>query len=660
MVSSTTTRRAVAIAALLACAGAGAAPRAEEVEAPPPVVAPPAPPPPGQVAILPVEKSADLMAHWAQRREYLRERDQRRAEDEEQRVRHLKDELALENLFGIAAALVRESHATLAAGSPALARKACKLAAELAPALPAAHTCLAHATLAEDAFAVSSAVASTAAAVRAALADPGISRAMAANAGGLALVGLLGTALAFVLLLFLRYAQLYVHDVHHLFPAGARRWQTNLLAAALILSPLLLQAGFVPLLFTLLFAVALYASAAEVALGCVVLVLLAALPFASERLARVAAFGGPAADVWMLERGEGTPRELRRLQERLRADKPEMAVAFALAHKAKREGELAQAEQLYRKALDAGRGASYGSLAAAHNNLGNVYLLQDDADHAAAQYQKAMDLQDDLAAPHFNLSRAYALGGVDSLEKVQAEQARALELDRAGIDLFTGGQLAVNRRSNKFLLDVPLDDSMLDPLREAEARVAAPVDDEVRAVLAGPLPPGAATVLPLLAALGFIGLHALRTRVRPSGRCERCGREVCKRCDSDARPSEALCAQCVNVFVRRTGIDPTERIRKEIAVQAYQRRRTIVARAFNLLSGAGHVLLGYPVSGVVFLLLTGLLASSVVFWHGLLRDPVAVRDNVSMLRVGATGACFVLVWAVCLRNLSAKQRAEGA
>jgi len=337
-----------------------------------------------------------------------------------------------------------------------------------------------------------------------------------------------------------------------------------------------------------------------------------------------------------------------------------MAVAFALAHKAKREGELAQAEQLYRKALDAGRGASYGSLAAAHNNLGNVYLLQGDADRAAAQYQKAMDLQDDLAAPHFNLSRAYALGGVDSLEKVQAEQARALELDRPGIDLFTGGQLAVNRRSNKFLLDVPLDDSMLDPLREAEARVAAPVDDEVRAVLAGPLPPGAATVLPLLAALGFIGLHALRTRVRPSGRCERCGREVCKRCDSDARPSEALCAQCVNVFVRRTGIDPTERIRKEIAVQAYQRRRTIVARAFNLLSGAGHVLLGYPVSGVVFLLLTGLLASSVVFWHGLLRDPVAVRDNVSMLRVGATGACFVLVWAVCLRNLSAKQRAEGA
>jgi len=660
VVSSTTTRRAVAIAALLACAGARAAVRGEDVEAPPPVVAPPAPPPPGQVAILPAEKSADLMAHWAQRREYLRERDQRRAEDEEQRVRQLKDELALENLFGVAAALVRESHATLAAEAPALARKACKLAVEVAPALPAAHAGLARATLAEDPCAVSSALSATAAAVRAALADPRTSRALAANAGGLALVGLLGAALAFVLLLFLRYAQLYVHDVQHLFPAGARRWQTNLLAAVLILSPLLLQAGFVPLLFTVLFAVALYATAAEVALGCVALVLLAALPFASAGLARVAAFGGPAADVWMLEHGEGTPREVRRLQERLRADKPEMAVAFALAHKAKRDGDLAQAEQLYRKALEAGRGAAFESLATVHNNLGNVYLLLGEAQRAVSQYQKAMDLNDDLAAPHFNLSRAYALGGVDSLEKVQAEQARALEVDRAAIDAFTGGQLAVNRKSNKFLLDVPIDESMLGSLREAEARVAAPVDDEVRAVIAGPLPPSGATVLPLLAALGFIGLHALRGRVRPSGRCERCGREVCKRCDGDARPSEALCAQCVNVFIRRTGVDPTERIRKEIAVHAYQRRRTVVARAFNLLSGAGHVLLGYPLSGIAFLLLTGLLASSVFFWHGLLRDPVPVRDNVSMLRVGATVGCLVVVWAICLRDLAAKQRAEGA
>ena len=337
-----------------------------------------------------------------------------------------------------------------------------------------------------------------------------------------------------------------------------------------------------------------------------------------------------------------------------------MAVAFALAHKAKREGDLQQAEQLYRRSLELSQGVTDFALAALHVDLGNVYLLQNEPKRAVQQYQQALDLQENLAEAHFNLSRALALGGVESLPKVQAEQARALELDRAAIDAFTGGQLSVNRKANKFLIDVSLEGSMLDPLLEAEARVATPVGDEVRTLIAGPLPPVLASLLPMLAAIGFLALHGQRLRLRPSGRCERCGREVCKRCDSDARPSEALCAQCVNVFVRRTGVDPTERIRKEVAVHLYQRRRTILVRASNVLSGAGHVLLGHPVPGAGFLVLTGMIAASVAFWGGLLHDPVAVRANLSLLRVGATVSSCLAIYAVCLRDLIARQRAEGA
>jgi hypothetical protein len=188
--------------------------------------------------------------------------------------------------------------------------------------------------------------------------------------------------------------------------------------------------------------------------------------------------------------------------------------------------------------------------------------------------------------------------------------------------------------------------------------VADPVGDELRAQLSAGLPVEIAWLLPLVVAGGVLALSMGRGRIRPSGRCERCGREVCKRCDPDARPSEALCAQCVNVFIRRTGVDAAERIRKEYAVQTYHRRRHAVARALAVISGAGHVIMGYPIRGMIYLLLTGALLASVVLWRGFFHDPIAVRSGVGVLRMAVTVALFVAVYAWCLRDLLARQRAE--
>jgi hypothetical protein len=620
--------------------------------------------------VLPAEHSPDLLPHWAARRDYLRDRDERRAEDEEQRVRELKKELAIDNLFVIGAALVRESHEALAAGSPALARKRCALAVELAPALSDAHFCLARTMLAEDGTAFKAALGEVVAGAEAALGDPRVRRAQVANAATILLAGLLLGGLVFVALLVLRYAQLYVHDLRHLLPAGARQWQPALLALVILLVPLLFHLGPVPLLVTALAACALYASAAEVAAACAVLLVVAATPFLAAGISRVAAFGGPAADVYLVERGEGSPPSLARLQRRLetgaaaRAGPAEgtqpsdFAVAFALARKAKREGDLGSAQALYARALET-PGAAGESLAAAHNNLGNVLLLSGDGARAAAQYQQAIDLQETLAAAHFNLSRALNLGSSDQLPKVQGEQQRALDLDRPGVEGFTEGSLQVNRKSNKFVMDVPLPESSLPPLEAADAALASAVGDEAGAALSGPLPPSLALVWPLLAGVALLGLRFSSPRLKPSGRCERCGREVCRRCDADARPAEALCAQCVNVFVRRTNVDPAERMRKEIAVQFYHRRRAILLRLMGVVSGAGHVLMGHPLRGLVYLALTGSLLASVIFFHGVARAPIAVRSGVSLLRVGTTAAVLVAVYALCLRDLLARQRAEG-
>jgi tetratricopeptide (TPR) repeat protein len=642
-------QRSLLSAALVAIFAARAA--AQDGPAPAPAAAgkPPA-------FLLPSEKSAEVATHWNLRRDYLRDRDERRADDEEQRVRQLKDDLQLQNLFFVSGALVRESHDALAAGSPAQAIARCKLAVELSPAMEEAHLCLARAMLQENPTGIKPAFDEIYAGAKAAFDDPRLSRAMLANALSVLFLGLFAAGTAFVVILFARYAKLYAHDVHHLFPVGARRWQTKMLAAVLLLLPVFLQMGPLPLVFTALLAVALYLSTVEMAVAVLLLCALAASPWAAEGIGRIAAFGGPAVDVWLLEHGEGSGPEVARLQKRLEASANDFAVDFALAHKAKRDGDLTTAATLYQRAIEAG--SNNTGLAAVHNNLGNVLLLQGDVAKAQAQYQQAIDLRESAAAPHFNLGRALGLNGVEALEKVQSEQHRAEDLDRAGIKEFNGDSLQANRKSNKFVLDMSLDDSLLQPLLDAEQRAATPVGDEIRAQLSFGLPVEAATGLPIIAALLVFALQMLKQRIRPSGRCERCGREVCKRCDPDARPSEQLCAQCVNVFIRRTGVDAAERIRKEYAVQAYHRHRHTLARVLGVISGAGHVMMGYPLRGIIYLVLTGSLVASILLWHGLAHGPVAVRSTLSLFRVGLTAAAIIAVYAICLRDLVNRQRNE--
>src|ERR1041384_4753717 len=337
---------------------------------PPPA---PAPAAANRGVIMPVEKSADIQLHWSARRQYVQERDERRADDEEQRVRGLKDELAIENLFFIGGALVRESQEALAQGAAALAVQRCKLAGEFAPALPEAHVCLARATLADNFSNFKPAFNELMSAASVAMNDPRVSHATLANFLAVLFSGLCAAGLLFVLVLFFRYAKLYAHDVHHLFPVGARRWQTKMLAAVLLLLPILLQMGPLPLVFTMLLACALYLTTAELVLSVLLLCLVAASPWAAQAISRVAACGGAAVDVWLVEHGLGTGPEIARLQKRLDVGN-EMSVDYALAPKAKRDGDLATAEKLYLRALEA-PGSTPPGLAGGHNNLGNVHLL---------------------------------------------------------------------------------------------------------------------------------------------------------------------------------------------------------------------------------------------------------------------------------------------
>ena len=77
-----------------------------------------------------------------------------------------------------------------------------------------------------------------------------------------------------------------------------------------------------------------------------------------------------------------------------------------------------------------------------------------------------------------------------------------------------------------------------------------------------------------------------------------------------------------------------------------------------MLSGAGHLMMGHAVRGMFYLLVTASLLASIVLWRGITHDPLAVGSGVSVARLALTAVLFVGVYAICLRDLLARQRAE--
>jgi hypothetical protein len=72
---------------------------------------------------------------------------------------------------------------------------------------------------------------------------------------------------AVVAVLFGRRVRYFLHDFHHLFPRGLGRFQSIAVAAAVLLTPVLLRLGLVPVLLVLFGGMALYRSMAERAGG---------------------------------------------------------------------------------------------------------------------------------------------------------------------------------------------------------------------------------------------------------------------------------------------------------------------------------------------------------------------------------------------------------
>lgn len=598
---------------------------------------------------------ADLVQAWDRWRKATAEMRPAEAEAAQKELLGLREDLGARDLEDFSIGFVRASRVREKEKDALGAVTLAKIAVELAPELPYAHLGLAHAYFYSDPISPGRYTEELWVAGKAALSDPRYARPIAADVGASALLALLGTATLTVLLLFLRRARSLFHDVHHLFPAAARRWQSAAVAVLLLSLPLVFRLGLTPFLLVLFAAVSFHLSARERLVGAVMLALLGVVPTAAGWLAARTAFAGTVAeDVYLLERGGLLAKDAAvRIQERVGENRAEFAEQFALARYLGRRGKLPEAIALYKQAATQKNGD-----ARLLTNLGNAVLAQGDEDGAAELYLEATQADPTLAAAFYDLSKVYYRRAA-----VASDEQVGPELDRAQSALSTAQRLdhallsrqdppADRYLANRLLLSPGLTPREVVTL--ADDAHGQKITRQLSSRILGEVSPLTAAAYPAGAALLLLFLGWARRGRGVSKPCDKCGRAVCRRCDPELGLGSTLCNQCVHVFARKGAVPGAVKVRKQIEIRRYQQARDRLSYAFAAVcSGLGHLFSGLPVRGAVhaFLFLFGL--SCVFLRDGVLRPPYGPAPL--WLTMVPVGLLIGLVYFLSLRGLYRRQ-----
>ncbi|HEY8211877.1 MAG TPA: hypothetical protein VIG99_30555 [Myxococcaceae bacterium] len=610
---------------------------------------------PAQAIKVPRAADAQLLEAWERWKKAAKDLDGKGQEAAQQELARLRDELAIQDLEPFSMGFIREADVRLKGGDAPGAVALATAAVQLSPDLPAAHFALAEMRFRADAAGVLEWGGEAWSGIRELWTDPRYGRPSLGDVGAGSLFALTATAVAAVLMLFARKARYFHHDFHHLFPRAAATWQSAAMAALLLSLPVVFRAGLAPLLLVLFAAASLYLSTAERVVGAALVASLGAVPLLAGALTQATAFSGtPAEDVYALERGgldAGPAAE--RVSRRAADGKADYAELYALGRYQLRRGQLDGALDRFKAA--ATRRPSNARLL---TNVGNAMLAKGDGEGAADSYKSAAQADTALAAPLFNISKLH-----ERRSKVLRSELVGEELERshAARDRANALDPSLARRAdppeddlgmNRYLLSPPLPEPELDALAAAHGQ-GDTVVDQLSATLVGR--PGLISWLyPLAVAAALFGLGFAARSGAVSGACQKCGRPVCRRCDPELPAQSELCAQCVNVFVKKNAVAAQLRVRKQLEVDRHVTRVGRLSYLFGLLcSGAGHVFYGLPVRGVAYAFLFLFVGFSVFYRQGVLRPPYGSAPMV--LRLLPLGLTFLAVYLFSLRGLYKRQ-----
>ncbi|MFC1655057.1 hypothetical protein ACFL2F_04555 [Myxococcota bacterium] len=582
----------------------------------------------GQEKILPVSGTlADLAALWEQRRIHLDQRDFGLARADLKRFLDLKDELNIRNMHLHANVLIREADRARQAEDNKKAEYLLDTAVRLAPDFAGVHLARTHFWFSESPFKVGRIFGGLADASEASYRNPLATNRLLVNLITGLLLGLGLAGAIFIIVQFLRYVSLYLHDFHHIFPRGVARLQTAFLGILLLLIPILFRMGLLSVLLLWALIAWIYQEKRERLVTFLVVAFVALSPFALKWV--VSGMQVPesaVAELSAVAQGPADSRSIARLKSRLEREPENHVILATMGGLYKRTGNLDLAEELLDRALKI-RPNSVVLL----NNRANVMFLKNDMKSAIGLYDQAIQARPDLAVPYFNLSKAY-YRAVD-LNKGKHHRNQALRLDPEGIQKVN--KLAESRKANFVVADLSIPREWINGQNDRhDGKTGERATQHLWAAWGGA---GSSGTFPFVGA-GVVVLFGLilllRKKVYFSSGCVRCGRPACRRCSSELRDDTA-CSQCFHAFVHREqGIDAKSRISKEIQIRQYRLRKENIARGITfLLPGVGQFIKGRPLRGMLFLTVFCCVIVQVLLGHGVMRDAAALGAGIDWLKL---------------------------
>ena len=336
--------------------------------------------------------------------------------------------------------------------------------------------------------------------------------------------------------------------------------------------------------------------------------------------------------------GEGPPsvEQLHKLQVE-KPDDPRIPAAMAVVHK--RAGQLRDAESMLIAALEITPDSP-----AFNNNLANVFLHNRRIERAIVQYQRALRYSDDPRI-HYNLSQALR----DNLQLEEGEKEYRIAQEKAPeLISLLGSQQKEGERRVTVDISGDLSGYVKDALQLSGKGLVW--RDRFWAGMLPGVPYTFAWLVFLAASLLLLAGWPIGKRENFSRRCKKCSRLHCSKCSQST--ADVLCAQCRQIFMVRTGIDPASRVKKMMQILRYQKKRGFISIVSTILvPGMGHVYLGAGWRALLMITITTLFWTKWALWNGLFRNTTMLEIQAGLTAKIIFGVLFFAYYIIALRSI---------